>query len=104
MSFVVSLSVLVSCLAPYCQPYFLFRFEANPASYLYATILWPLGAVWTDLAHTPADRVHLVVTPEILKRDAQAARHIQSRLDEERAVKEVGCIPFLTDYSCLYLP
>ena len=48
------------------------------------------GAVWTDLSHTPAERVHLVVTPAVLEGDAKAADHIQHRLAEEQAVKDAA--------------
>jgi len=47
------------------------------------------GALWTDLAHTPADRVHLVVTPAVLEGDERAARHIQKCLQEEHAIQAV---------------
>ena len=47
------------------------------------------GAVWTDLIHTPQNRLHLVLRPKIIEMDLKATEYIKGRYAEEKEAREM---------------
>ena len=41
------------------------------------------GALWTDLVHLPAERLHFVLRPKIIKMDREATLRIKEKYEEE---------------------